>query len=87
MISDEQLARRIQQGNEADLRWLVECHHALLLGFLWRITNGVVSTLQLQEGVQFRVLGDPDPKYNGRPAEPSLEDGYMWLMSQNPSAN
>ncbi len=65
-------------------------------GKVWQIItqgerpNGnttVVSTLQLQEGVQFRVLGDPDPKYNARPAEPSLEDGYMWLMSQNPSAH
>ena len=65
-------------------------------GKVWHIVtqgerpNGrtaVVSTLQLQEGVQFRVLGEPDPKYNAQPAEPSLEDGYMWLMSQNPSAN
>ena len=65
-------------------------------GKVWHIVtqgerpNGqtaVVSTLQLQEGVQFRVLGDPDPKYNGRPAEPSLEDGYMWLMSQSQALN
>jgi ABC-type multidrug transport system ATPase subunit len=65
-------------------------------GKVWQIVtqgerpNGhttVVSTLQLQDGVQFRVLGDPDPKYDARPAEPSLEDGYMWLMSQNPSSN
>jgi RNA polymerase sigma-70 factor (ECF subfamily) len=40
MISDEQLAQGIQQGSEADLRWLVERHHGPLLGFLWRMTNG-----------------------------------------------
>ena len=40
MISDEKLAQGIQQGSEADLRWLVERHHAPLLGFLWRMTNG-----------------------------------------------
>ncbi|MCB8945387.1 MAG: hypothetical protein H6658_16690 [Ardenticatenaceae bacterium] len=60
-------------------------------GKVWHIVtqgerpNGhttVVSTLQLQDGVQYRVLGEPEPKYNARPAEPSLEDGYMWLMSQ-----
>jgi ABC-type multidrug transport system ATPase subunit len=59
-------------------------------GQVWQIItqgerpNGnttVVSTLQLQEGAQFRVLGHPDPKYNARPAEPSLEDGYIWLMT------
>ena len=40
MISDEQLAQSIQQGSEADLRWLVERYHAPLLGFLWRMANG-----------------------------------------------
>jgi ABC-2 type transport system ATP-binding protein len=41
-----------------------------------------VSSLQLQEGMQYRVLGAPGPHYHAAPAEPSLEDGYMWLMSQ-----
>ncbi len=40
----------------------------------------VVSTLQMQNGVQYRVIGSPDPKYNAQPVEPSLEDGYIWLM-------
>jgi len=40
----------------------------------------VVSTLQLHDGVQYRVLGDPAERYNATPAEPSLEDGYLWLM-------
>jgi ABC-2 type transport system ATP-binding protein len=65
-------------------------------GKVWQIVtqgerpNGgvtVVSTLQLQDGVQFRVLGDPDPQYGPTAAEPSLEDGYIWLMSQNPAQN
>jgi ABC-2 type transport system ATP-binding protein len=65
-------------------------------GKVWQIVtqgerpNGgvtVVSTLQLQDGVQFRVLGDPGPQYGPTAAEPSLEDGYIWLMSQNPAQN
>ncbi len=42
----------------------------------------LVSTLQLQDGVQFRVLGEPDGYANAEPVEPSLEDGYIWLMKQ-----
>jgi len=40
----------------------------------------VVSTLQLQEGVQYRVIGTPDERYTARSVEPSLEDGYMLAM-------
>ncbi len=40
----------------------------------------IVSTLQLAEGVQYRVVGKPESQYPAQPAEPSLEDGYMWLM-------
>jgi ABC-2 type transport system ATP-binding protein len=42
----------------------------------------IVSSVQLQEGTQYRVLGTPEPTANIQAAEPSLEDGYMWLMSQ-----
>ncbi len=42
----------------------------------------IVSSLQLQEGTQYRVLGTPEPDQKAQPVEPSLEDGYMWLMSQ-----
>ncbi len=41
----------------------------------------IVSTLQLENGVQYRILGEPEPGYTAVPAEPSLEDGYIWLMS------
>jgi ABC-2 type transport system ATP-binding protein len=40
----------------------------------------IVSTLQLQDGVQYRILGEPAPGYAATPTEPSLEDGYIWLM-------
>jgi ABC-type multidrug transport system ATPase subunit len=52
----------------------------------------VVSMQQLPEGVQYRVLGDPIRQAQGQPGpgcadevtsvEPSLEDGYIWLMNQ-----
>ncbi|MDX1994598.1 MAG: ABC transporter ATP-binding protein [bacterium] len=61
-------------------------------GKVWHITtqgeqpNGgltVVSTLQTQYGVQYRVLGDPSAYASAVPAEPTLEDGYIWLMRQS----
>lgn len=54
-------------------------------GHVWTITGRrpddrltLVSTLHLQNGVQYRVLGSPEG--DALPAEPTLEDGYMWLM-------
>ncbi len=45
----------------------------------------IVSTLQLQDGVQYRVLGAPDAvPAAAEPAPASLEDGYMWLMNNPP---
>jgi len=63
-------------------------------GQLWSIVTAgerpdgglsVVSTLQLQDGVQYRVLGTPGAHLSGdaKPVEPSLEDGYIWLMQQS----
>jgi ABC-2 type transport system ATP-binding protein len=58
-------------------------------GHTWSIkTNGerpnhgltVVSTMQLHDGAQYRVIGTPDEVYAAVSIEPSLEDGYMWLM-------
>ena len=58
-------------------------------GRVWRIvTDGekpdsgltVVSTRQLDTGVEYRVLGEPTAQYDAVPMEPSLEDGYIWLM-------
>jgi ABC-type multidrug transport system ATPase subunit len=57
-------------------------------GHVWQIMTDrrpddrliLVSTLQLQNGVQYRVVGDPVGYPNATAVEPSLEDGYMWLM-------
>ncbi len=60
-------------------------------GNVWTLVTGeerpdgglsIVSTLQLRDGVQYRVVGQPTADYNATPVEPSLEDGYIWLMRQ-----
>ncbi|MGB7538817.1 MAG: ATP-binding cassette domain-containing protein, partial [Anaerolineales bacterium] len=72
------------QGNPRDLISRAEGH-------LWSLTLPItekpasslisVSASPIDEGfVQYRVLGDPLAKYNARPLEPNLEDGYLWLM-------
>lgn len=55
-------------------------------GHVWTFTGTkpddrltLVSTLHLSQGVQYRVLGDPR-NAQAVPADPTLEDGYMWLM-------
>jgi ABC-2 type transport system ATP-binding protein len=40
----------------------------------------VVSTMKVQDGVQYRVVGKPSEAYHPVPVDPSLEDGYLWLM-------
>jgi hypothetical protein len=42
----------------------------------------IVSSRQQQDTTQYRLLGRPPAHYNPVPVEPSLEDGYIWLMSQ-----
>ena len=42
----------------------------------------VVSTRQMDTGVEYRVLGSPSGQYHPISVEPSLEDGYIWLMRQ-----
>jgi len=63
-------------------------------GKVWSITtdggqpNGglsVVSTLQMYNGVQYRVLGVPDSAYQATPLEPSLEDAYILLAQESRS--
>lgn len=65
-------------------------------GKVWTITtngqqpNGglsVVSTLQMQNGVQYRVLGVPTPDYQASAIEPSLEDGYILLAQETRAQN
>ncbi len=40
----------------------------------------IVSTLHLGDAVHYRVVGAPSPALLPEPTEPSLEDGYVWLM-------
>jgi ABC-type multidrug transport system ATPase subunit len=42
----------------------------------------VVSTKQVSQGVQYRVLGGPPIGFDAAAIEPRLEDGYIWLMNQ-----
>jgi len=58
-------------------------------GHVWSVTTQgefldesliVISTLQLQDRIQYRVLGTPAPHYQAVPLEPGLEDGYMLVM-------
>ncbi len=46
----------------------------------------IVSTLQVQDGVQYRILGQPDNDYAIEQAQPNLEDGYIWLMQKQHKA-
>ena len=43
----------------------------------------VVSTMQIHNGVQYRVIGTPSEAYNAVSVEPTLEDSYIWLMQQS----
>jgi ABC-type multidrug transport system ATPase subunit len=61
-------------------------------GKVWAVTSAhgqpdgdltVVSTLQLQDGVQYRVLGQPAPHLRPQPLEPGLEDSYMLKMRES----
>jgi ABC-type multidrug transport system ATPase subunit len=58
-------------------------------GRVWTVNTGgakpegdftVVSMLHLGNSVQYRIVGDPSPKLQAAPTEPSLEDGYVSLM-------
>jgi ABC-2 type transport system ATP-binding protein len=70
------------QGSPRDLIAQAQGHVWALVTPGERPNSGVsvVSSLQLQEGTQYRVLGAPAAQYGARPVDPSLEDGYMWLM-------
>lgn len=42
----------------------------------------VVSMLPQGASVQYRVVGQPEPGQQAQPSDPSLEDGYIWLMRE-----
>ncbi len=50
---------------------------------------GVIGAVRHVEGVTLRVLAKPGAVTslpNLRPAEPTLEDAYIWMMEQHPAA-
>jgi ABC-2 type transport system ATP-binding protein len=60
-------------------------------GKVWIITTSgykpegnftVVATLHMGTTAQYRVVGDPSPEAVAVPAEPTLEDTYVWLMRE-----
>jgi ABC-2 type transport system ATP-binding protein len=60
-------------------------------GKVWTITSDaekppsdvlVVSTMHLRNGTQYRMIGAAPAMVAAVPVEPSLEDGYLWLMRQ-----
>lgn len=60
-------------------------------GKVWIITTSgykpegnftVVATLHMGTTAQYRVVGDPSPEAVAVPAEPTLEDAYVWLMRE-----
>ena len=76
--------RLLYRGSPADLI-------ASARGKVWQIVAAdgqkpdhdliVVSTQHLAEGIQYRVVGPDTGAYPGaQPMQPSLEDGYVWLM-------
>jgi len=76
--------RVIFQGTIADLLdaargrvWLVTTMSAKPEGAFT-----IVSTLPFGATVQYRVVGMPAPHLHATPVEPSLEDGYVWLMRE-----
>jgi ABC-type multidrug transport system ATPase subunit len=47
----------------------------------------VVSTLNMGTTIQYRVVGELSPRAGAVPTEPSLEDGYVWLMREQRTSN
>jgi ABC-2 type transport system ATP-binding protein len=41
----------------------------------------VVSTLNMGATIQYRVVGEPTPQMQATSTEPTLEDGYVWLIA------
>ncbi len=63
-------------------------------GKVWTITTQgnkpegnftVISTLNMGSTIQYRVVGELSSRFGAIPAEPSLEDSYVWLMREQRS--
>lgn len=60
-------------------------------GQVWQVTTNaepidsnlsIVSILQLENGIRYRVVGEPASHYGAIPVEPSLEDGYICMLQR-----
>ena len=58
--------------------WMIKSH-----GETPNNSLSVISTLQFHDGIQYRVLGNPEPECRATSADPTLEDGYIWMMQQS----
>lgn len=76
--------RVIFQGTVADM-----AHEAR--GNVWMVTTQglkpegnftVVSTMNMGTTMQYRIVGGYPTRGEAVPVEPSLEDGYVWLMHE-----
>lgn len=47
----------------------------------------VTSAAHRTGGTKIRLISDSAPSPGAEPADPSLEDAYLWLMRQDPSQN
>jgi RNA polymerase sigma-70 factor (ECF subfamily) len=73
LFSDEQLALGIQRGHADELTLLVERHHAPLLGFLYRMTDGDRALAEdLVQETFLRLLGSIGSYHYPRPLKPWL---------------
>ncbi len=80
--------RVIFQGTTADVLhetrnkvWLITTQGAKPAG-----NFTIVSMLNIGSSVQYRVVGELSTRAGAMPTEPTLEDGYVWLMrEQRPS--
>jgi hypothetical protein len=41
----------------------------------------VVSILPRADGIEYRVVGEPNPEDQAVSVSPGIEDGYLWLMA------
>jgi ABC-2 type transport system ATP-binding protein len=75
--------RIVFRGSPADLTQAADGH-------VWTMTTSglekpdgdltVVSMIHLAEGIQYRLVGQSVHGYAAMAVQPSLEDGYVWLM-------
>ena len=65
-------------------------------GKVWSITTTgpkpegnftVISALNTGNSMQYRIVGELSSRTGATPVEPSLEDGYVWLMQGQHTAN